>query len=439
MTLPAPTKSNSALAVTILLLLSIFVIFYRFTGVPKNVTFDEIEFAKLALSLGTHSYIPYSPLATGHATMYFYILLFSLKLFGITSFGLRIVSAVFGVATIALSFFVLKKVASKMNISHAPSFLSLLPIIGVFLFTTTRWFFNFARFGFEGTFLLFLELTSLYFLLRFSDRREDKWLIPSGIFAGLAYNSYQPGRIFFLIPLFFIFLTMLEKKQTREDFSFFTKHAVVTFLSFLVPFIICITPLSYYLSQNTDVRISQLSYVTNTEMNTVEKMQFFGRNVASTALMFSVKGDVNGRHNYPNKSALNPIMSVLFWSGLILAFWNIKNKMNQLFIFYFFIALFPTLFTYPWENPNMLRTITCLPSLIYFCCYALGQGYVFAEKRLHLTLNVVTISIFILISLSAVYDLRTYYVFQAPVFSEAFEAQMPLEYYISNPDAKIKK
>lgn len=441
MTLPARTK-YSVLIITLLLgILSFFIIFYRFTNIPKSLTFDEIEFAKLALSLEQHAYTPYSPLATGHSTLYFYVLLFSLKLFGVTSFALRLPSALFGLMTIILSFFILRKVVQKMDISHSHSpFLHIfLPVIGTFLFTTTRWYYNFARFGFEATFLLFLELSSLLFLLTYLDHKQKKWLIPSGIFAGLAYNSYQPGRLFFIIPLTLLFLFILERKQHRLDFSFFTKYTVTTFLTFLIPFLILITPLSLYLSQNKDVRLSQLMYPANTELTLNEKMQFFGRNVASTALMFSVKGDVNGRHNYPNKAALNPLMSLLFIGGFVLALWNIKNKMNQLFLLYFFIALFPTLLTYPWENPNMLRTITCLPALIYFCTYAIAHIYMILEKKFHLYYKILVIGIFIGIIASAIYDARTYFVFQAPVFTEAFEAHMPLSYYIDNPDAQVKK
>lgn len=431
---------HSILIITLLLgFLSAFIIFYRFTSVPKTLTYDEIEFAKLALSLDNKPYTVYSPLATGHSTLYFYIILFSLKVFGITAFGLRFPAALFGVVTIIVFFFTLRRVVQKMDIPHSPFLHVFLPLVGTFLFATMRWYFNFARFGFEGTLLILLELSSLLFFLHYLDHRQKKWLIPSGIFAGLAYNSYQPGRLFFIIPLVLLFLFILERKQHRLDFSFFTRYTLSTFFTFLIPFIVFITPLSLYFSQKQDVRLTQLMYPMNNEMTVGEKFQFFGRNVVSTTLMFSVKGDVNGRHNYPNKAALNPLMSLLFISGFLLAVWNIKNKMNQLFILYFFIALFPTLLTYPWENPNMLRTITCLPAIIYFSTYALIKGYLLLEKKFHIRYKILVVGIFICISLSALYDLRTYYIFQVPVFREAFEAAMPLSYYIDHSDAKSKK
>jgi len=439
MTSPGHTKYNLLLVVFLLGLLSAFIVFFRFTSIPKTLTFDEIEFAKLALSLGKQPYIPYSPLATGHATLYFYILLFSLKLFGISSFGLRLPSATFGVITVILFFYILRKVVQKMDTKLSSFMHIFLPLIGTFIFATTRWYFNFARFSFEATFVLFLALVSLFFFLSYEEHRQKKWLVLCSIFAGLAYNSYQPGRLFFIIPLFMLFIYISERKQLRADFSFFSSHTVVTFLTFLIPFLILITPLSIYLSQNKDIRLNQLMYSSNTELSTGDKIQFFEQNTFATALMFTVRGDVNGRHNYPNKAALNPITSLLFIFGLVLALKNIKNKMNQLFLVYFCIAIFPTLLTYPWENPNMLRTITCIPSVVYFCVYACTALYHFLERKMRVRYTVIVFAFFICISLSALYDLRTYFIFQAPVFTQAFEAPMPLSYYISHPDASIKK
>lgn len=424
MTSSGRTKFNVLFSVIVLGLLGSFIIFFRFNSIPKTLTFDEIEFAKLALSLDKGGYVPYSPLATGHATLYFYVLLFSMKMFGISSFALRLPSAVFGVLSVLIFYFVLQKSVKKM--------VWWLPFVGTFLLITTRWYFNFARFGFEGTFVLLLELVSLFFFLHYLDHREKKWLISSGLFAGLAYNSYQPGRLFFALILTALFLFILERSKKRLDFSFFSKQSAQTFLAFLIPFIVIITPLSVYLSQHRDVRIYQQLYPVNNEMSVGEKFQFFSRNVISTTLMFSVRGDVNGRHNYPNKAALNPLISALFIMGILLSLYNLKNRMNQLYILYFSIAVFPTLFTYPWENPNMLRTFTCLPAIMYFSVYAIGWTYHLLETKYHLRYRTLIVGIFLIVCISAMYDVRTYFVFQADVFREAFEAKMPLIYYIEH-------
>ena len=143
----------------ILILISALLIFYRFSTIPKNLSFDEVEFTKLALSLDKKPYIPYSQLATGHSTLYFYKILGSLKTFGINTFALRFPSAVFGILSALLFYLIIKKIFKQQLLS----FLLALTLL------SSHWFINFARFSFEATFLLFLELTSIYFILKFDE------------------------------------------------------------------------------------------------------------------------------------------------------------------------------------------------------------------------------------------------------------------------------
>lgn len=382
--------------------ISVFLILYRFVDIPKYLAFDEVEFTKLALSLDNKQYVPYSQLATGHSTLYFYILLFSLKIFGINTFALRFPAAIFGILSVIFFYLIIKRVFAKQSLT----FFVLCSII----LLSSRWFLNFARFSFEVTFLLFLELTSIYFLLKANENLKAKissfYIINSGIFAGLAFLSYTPGRIFFLLPLLFI---TLETLQTLKLYKL---------VYFLIPFIIIITPLTSYLLINKDTRVDQQFFLKNHEMPIQEKLNGLWSNVSSTTLMFFIKGDMNGRHNYPGKSALNPIIGTLFIIGLIISIKNFKKSYNKLFLFYFLLSIIPALMTYPWENPNMLRTYTVLPSVIYF----VGQGLMLFPRRRE-SILIITVLIFF----SCIYELRTYFKYQSAVFYQSFQIKLPLE------------
>ena len=230
------------------------------------------------------------------------------------------------------------------------------------------------------------------------------FLILSSLFAGLAFNSYTPGRIFFLLPLSFL----LFKK--------WNKSAIKQLLFFLVPFIIITAPLSLYLLRNQDARVDRLLFWKNQEMTIAEKVNGTLQNITSISGMFNIKGDLNGRHNYPGKPALNPILGILFIAGLIISIRDWKSLYNRFFMFYFIVSLFPSIMICPWENPNMLRTFTAIPAVVYF----IGQA-ITAAKR-----NVWQIIIVILILLSSIYEVRTYFKYQAPVFDKAFEIRKPL-------------
>ena len=140
-----------------------------------------------------------------------------------------------------------------------------------------------------------------------------------------------------------------------------------------------------------------------------------------------IKGDVNGRHNYPNKPALNLILGFFFLFGLILALKQIKNKYNQFFLLWFLISLAPTLFTYPWENPNMLRTFTVLPSVVYFIGLSLQFISNIGMVKKYVPQKVLLIAIILLFSVSTVYELRTYFVHQKTVFEEDLKSYLPME------------
>ena len=91
--------------------------------------------------------------------------------------------------------------------------------------------------------------------------------------------------------------------------------------------------------------------------------------------------------------------------------------------------------TYPWENPNMLRTFTALPSIVYFIGRSIEMIYITVVKhprggplrrslseasRYGLLGGVIIIS---LLFLSSIYELRTYFKYQVFLFNDAFEVK----------------
>jgi len=407
----------NVIAFLTVVVVAIAIIFFRFPSIPHNLSFDEVEFAKLALSLEGKQYTPYSELATGHSTLYFYIILASLKTFGLKSFALRFPSGLFGVLNAGLIFLLMKQAFfdQKKTIfkkTHIHSWL--IPFILSILFVSLRWNFNFARFSFEATFLLFLELISILTFFTYKKNGSLFLLSISGIFAGLAFNSYTPGRLFFLLILFFLIVYILKKKILKTQI-------ILIIVSYIIPFIIISLPLSLYFRSNPDIRLSQLSYINNQYLRGSEKLVLFGENVLKTSEMFFIKGDLNGRHNYPGKPALNSFIGLLFISGLILSTKNWRNNTNALFLTYFVLSLIPSLLTYPSENPHMLRTFTVLPAVVYF----IGNT-IFLILRTW-TSKKILLLLFLLLVLSSTYELRTYFIYQTKVFPEAFEMKPDLK------------
>lgn len=417
--------------ILILIVSSVLVIFYKFNEVPKNLSFDEVEFTKLALSLDGKPYTPYSTYATGHATLYFYILLFSFKIFGISNFALRLPSAIFGVLNVFVFYFLMRIAFQQFNNlttrlptserSKSNYVLDHLALILSLILITSHWYFNFARFAFEATFLLFLELSSIYFFFRYLKSKQTGDIILTTIFVGSAYNSYTPGRIFF--SLIFVFLIIYVKRQFNHVKRGSSNLAIKQLIPSVIIFIITILPLSLYFINNPDIRFNQQFFLKNTELPTVKKILFLGDNLKKTILMFNFYGDINGRHNYPGKAALNPLLGILFIIGLCISIRNYKKFPNSFFIVYFILSLIPSMLTYPWETPNMLRTFTAIPAVIYFIGISVEQIYKFVGNGLKSFPTKTFIVLFFLIFLSSIYELRTYFKYQSEVFKKAFEVK----------------
>jgi len=384
------------------------IIFYKFPFIPHQISTDEVEFIQLAQSLENTSYTPYSQFATGHATLYFYILLASIKVFGSTVFAVRFPSALFGVIDVVLIYFVFKLLFESSKKLNAHMQIAL-PFVLAFMFGTMRWYFNFARFGFEASTILFFELSGLLSFLLFRKYKHLRFLFITGLFIGLSYNSYTPGRIFFILPLVIMIVDFWKEKMSK-------KKMLKQLLTLLVPFVIIITPLNLYFTQHEDNRIYEQFFPQNEQLTMQEKAAFLGENITKVSGMFFFEGDSNGRHNYPGKPMLNPFLVILFVIGLFLSLKNWKKFNNYVFLLYFSLGILPPLLTYPWENPNALRSVTVLPALAYFT----GQSLLVISKMFDYKKYVVYV-LLILVGLSALYEIRTYFIFQTKVFPASFE------------------
>ncbi len=363
---------------------SSLVIFTLFPNIPKNVSFDEIEFTKLALSL-ENKFSLFSKEATGHATPYFYLILVSLKIFGVNLFALRLPAAIFAILNSLLVFLLLKLHFKKQT-----------AFFGAFIFSTLRWAFSFGRFSFEATYLFFWELLSVYTIYIFVKKKNKLFLVLSIVATILAFYSYLPGRIFFLVPLAYL---LFNKKY----------QSAIIFIVFVV---LAASPLIH--SSRIESRVDSLTFITDNALALSSKALYFIENVWKTLLMFSFKGDLNGRHNYPGKSALNPLLGISMLFGLFLVLRK-RDKNNSLILFWLVVSIFPALLTYPVENPHFLRTYTSIFAVIFLISTSINTFILKNKKRLCLWVFI------LLILASSIYELRTYFYYQPKVFKNAFE------------------
>lgn len=374
---------------------SLLLVFYKYLEIPRNLAYDEVASTQLASYLSNHPFTVYSPLATGHATPYYYLIALSFRLLGVSTLSLRLPAALFGIMNVFLIYILASRVLGKKYWGFCAALLLI----------TSHWYLNFARFSFEATYLMFLELISLIFMLKESGN-DMRNVAVSAVFAALACYSYLPGRIFFLVPLIYLAWTGRSRMVI-----FFCTVLLLT------------APLLLYFINHPDVRVSQISILSDTKTGIQEKTLTIADNGVRAVTMLFTAGDMNGRHNFPGKPALNGIMGFLFLSGIAWSLYK-KDRHAPLFGLYALMSVIPTLFTPSSDNPNMLRTVTMIPAVIYFMTVSVKH---FCALRIGGTRKPLVLAVTAVLIVSVMYELRTYFLFQSRVFRNAFEVTCPLQ------------
>lgn len=150
-------NSNKLLFITILLLIIGFGSFARIWKIndnPPGLQYDEAYNGLDGLvAMENRDYKIFYPDNNGREGLYINALAISMKLFGVSNFSIRLVSAFFGILTLVGFYFLLKELKlSKISI-----------LLGVFLIATSFWHLNFSHTVYRAVMVPFLLVWLLYF------------------------------------------------------------------------------------------------------------------------------------------------------------------------------------------------------------------------------------------------------------------------------------
>ncbi len=144
------------IALAFILLVGFFLRMYKLAELPYGFWYDEADHALSAVEMiGNPFNFPVftqSPVLPSHLI---FLLSLSIRLFGQTIFAVRVVSAIFGVATIAAAFFTANQIFSRRT-----------SLFVAFIFAFLRWDLIWSRMGMHGVTVPLFELITIGFLLR---------------------------------------------------------------------------------------------------------------------------------------------------------------------------------------------------------------------------------------------------------------------------------
>lgn len=352
-----------------------FILIYDLAGDPPGMYMDEVSSAYNAYSIlhtgkdehGKSFPIFFEAFGEYRQGLYIYSLIPSLLVFGLTDFGTRFTSVLFGMGCIGVLYFIAARLFNR-NVG----------LLAAALFAIQPWHFLLSRVAFEGISFVFLFLIGLLFFLMGIDHKEiatekrEKWhlLVSAAVFA-LSTYSYGIAKLF--VPLFLLGLVLIYRN------FFFSAHGK-KILSLCALFFLVVSFPLYSLSffGEGNARFQEGSVFALTEHPIFTLLLNYMSHYTPSFLFF--EGDADLRHHLAHWGVLYPIEIIFALLGLLWCFRNRHEKPAQLFFLWFVLFPLPASFM-AGDTPHVLRTFIGAPLFALLSACGIYFLWQFLESR----------------------------------------------------------
>jgi hypothetical protein len=276
---------------------------YRLPDLPLGLHYDEAANGILAGEIARGIKTPvFIPSYTGKEVLFFYWAALWMKLVGVSPLGLRVASAVAGVASVAATYWAVRELLYRQR---AAGWVALLT--AAFL-GTSFWHVVLSRYGFRAVTQPLMQALTVAALWRGMRKGSPMRLILGGALCGLTAYTYLAARAF-PVPLAasLLSLVVISRGQRRlrlGQFALFVGAATLA-----------LAPLAYYWL------IHPGSFMTRTDQVAASDWTDVWYGVRACLGMLFVRGDPYIRFNIPLRPIFAPITALFFLTGIaVLAF-----------------------------------------------------------------------------------------------------------------------
>lgn len=365
----------------VIIIIAAFFRLYNITQTPPGLYPDEAMNGNNALeAVAAGNWKIFYPENNGREGLFINLQSVSVAVFGNEPWALRIVSAIFGILTVAGIYFLAQILFKNNGIALLSSFLA----------ATSFWHVNFSRIGFRAIMAPFFLTWAMYFLLKSFEHWGVKKAVAAGIIFGLGFYSYIAYRAMPLLVLAVFVFWFIKFKDLR-------KETTKKFIGFTLAAIIIFAPLGYYFIKNPQDFFGRTSQISVFSSGTF--LKDLSINIVKTAGMFNFVGDWNWRHNFSGKPQLYWPIGILFIVGLVIGLYYLFKK------HVFVTDRFPFIVLFSWiiaaslpiiiSNeglPHALRAIILIPAVFIIAGYG---GVLIFEKIKNLSRSKITKNLFL--------------------------------------------
>lgn len=423
---------------------------YNFGNVPPSLNWDEVSLGYNAYSItqtGKDEYGAHLPLVLRSfddykPALYAYLIIPLLPLFDLSAVSVRLPSALAGIGTVILTYFLVKELFKQITFKQK-KISEHLALASSFFVAISPWSIQFSRQAFESNVGVFLNTASALLFLKSFDK---KYLLPISFAVGAAnIHMYQSNRVF--TPLMLIALTVIFRKKLLKMKKWFLVSACAA--------IVVTAPFIHYTFTNQDALlrargVSVFADQTNLLKTNAEKLLVENQNsnsigaainnrrVEYTKLVVSgyiahfnlnwlfISGDI-ARHHAPNMGLMYIVTFPFLFIGLYQLIFNksISKHSRQTYFAYLLLVPVPAMITT--GVPHAVRTLNFIPLLqIAVACGAVFSFFYVKElynsKKIYQKIIVLfsTATFASLAILNMLYFLNQYFVQQNYFHSKAW-------------------
>jgi len=205
----------------VILVVAAFLRLYKIESVPVSLFGDELDVGYHALSIlktgrdyqGNLMPLHFHSLAEWRTPLYLYSAVPTVALFGISSLGVRLPAAIFGVMGVWMMWLLVKKISGDGKVA----------ILSSLVLAISPWHLQYSRAAFEVTMLLLFFLGGLY--LFYKGLEDGRWLWLSALGLSLTPWIYSTAKLF--MPFFILLLIVVYRKKLFELSKKYLAGAIV--------------------------------------------------------------------------------------------------------------------------------------------------------------------------------------------------------------------
>lgn len=423
--------SRTTILLFIVMSIAAFLRFFNLGQNPPSLTWDEVAWGYNAYSLGLDGrdefgrFLPLNYLESFgdfKPPIYAYLDIVPIKLFGLNEFAVRFPSAFFGVLTVLITYFLVKRIFNLQINTNS------LALLSSFILAISPWHINLSRVAFEANISSFFLVLGVWLFLM-GVQSKPRFIIFSAVAFVLSLYTFNTARVF--APILVLILAVGFRKRLIEQKKE-TIIAVILGLLLLLP------TLRFLFSPQASLRFKEVNIFSDIEVINrtnqqiendrnvfwskiihnrrftygVEFIKHYFDNVSSDFLF--IKGDGNPKFSTQDVGELYLWEFPFLIIGVLFLFKK-KEGVWWLLPVWLFIGIIPAATAR--ETPHALRIETTIPTFQLLVAYGILNLVKLLPKYKYLYLG----SLFIIIIFNFSYYIYGYYVHYPYLYSREWQ------------------